>query len=71
MKEVTIDAEIWHGEYRKKLTASAENITNALKKLGKMNGYCTQTEEQIGSVLCQLIRKGRGDMGWVIYTEVK
>ena len=67
MNEVIINAEIWHGEYREKITARAENIVKALEKLGKASSYCTQTERQIGTVLCQLIRSGRGVMGWVNY----
>jgi len=70
MKEVTINAEIHHGEYREQITASAENIVKALEKLGRVNNYCTQTEQQIGAVLCQLIRFGKGAMGWVNYYEV-
>ncbi len=70
MKEVTINAEIHHGEYRELVTASAENIVKTLAKLGEINSYCTQTEQQIGFVLCQLIRSGKGAMGWVNYYEV-
>ena len=70
MKQVTISAEIHHGEYREQITASAENIVKALERLGKVNNYCTQTEQQIGTVLCQLIRFGKGAMGWVNYYEV-
>ena len=56
MKEVTINAEIHHGEYREQITASAENIVKALEKLGKVNNYCTQTEHLLSqkSSLCLL-----------------
>ena len=67
MKEVNINAEIWHGEYRENITARGKNIIEALKKLGEINSYCAQTDQQVGSVLCQLIKNGRGVCGWVNY----
>ena len=67
MKEVTIDAEIWHGKYHKKISASAENIAKALKKLGQINSYCPQTDRQSNILLIQLLHSGRGVMGWVTY----
>jgi len=64
-----IEAEISHGDYRKTLQASAPTIPQALRKLGKISTYCTETDYQVSKVTKMLsdplvVTAG---LGWVWY----
>jgi hypothetical protein len=64
----SITAEIWHGEYRNKITVVGDSIREALKKLGEASCYCAETETQVAKVEAQLNQFGIGDLGWVKYS---